>query len=62
MPSAVLASVHMELKQIFPKLIAIFAPRHPERGKEIGMVTFILHRLWLYKSDCCNAGIIGFIN
>lgn len=33
----VIASVHVDLKQSFPNLITIIAPRHPERGHEITM-------------------------
>lgn len=33
----VVASIHIDLKQSFPTLITIIAPRHPERGSEITM-------------------------
>lgn len=35
----VIASIHMELKQVLPDLITIIAPRHPERGYTIALVS-----------------------
>src|SRR5262249_32155727 len=35
---AIVAEAHLELRQRFPQLITIIAPRHPERGEQIAQM------------------------
>lgn len=46
-----MAEIYLRLKKTFPKLLLIIAPRHSERGREVGRVLEKLGLQFIYRSQ-----------